>query len=114
MRILVRLARGGDGLPPFSSALAARLERAPTDAARAFDLAGAGSPPPRARTANRARTLALVEDAIAADPSAPHALRALEGIARASGSMALLANALGPGSREAFASDAPRLGALVG
>jgi protein kinase-like protein len=108
VRILVRLARGGDG-SALLSALAARLERAPTDAARAFDLALAllrhGHGP------QTARTLALVEDAIAADPSAPHALRALERIARASGSTALLANALAQ-EAEAFASDAPRLGAL--
>ena len=106
VRVLVRLARGGDG-SALQAALATRLERAPTDAARAFDLAlalvQAGS--------QAARATALVEDAIAAEPTAPHALRVLERLARATGATALLANALVQES-EAFASDAPRLGAL--
>jgi tetratricopeptide (TPR) repeat protein len=58
-----------------------------------------------------ARVTSLVEDVLAADPAAPHALRALERIARAAGSAAMMANALAQ-QADAFGDDAPKLGAL--
>jgi cellulose synthase operon protein C len=94
-------------LGALHTALSTRLERAPSDAARMFDLAWSllrhGTAAPRA--------IALLEEVIAADPASPHALRALERAARATGAVPLLANALAQ-QAETFVADAPRLGAL--
>ena len=79
---------------------------------------------PRARSTSRSssrrrrgpqteRATALIEEVLAADPTAPHALRALERIARATGRRRMMANALAQ-QAEAFADDAPKLGALLG
>ena len=65
-------------------ALAARVEKAAGDAARAFDLALELADDP----SQAERATALLEEVLAADPTAPHALRALERVARATGSTA--------------------------
>jgi serine/threonine protein kinase len=120
-RLLVRLSRVRESsasvrdsasshegsLGALHAALATRLERAPSDGARMFDLAWSllrhGTAVPRA--------IALLEEVIAADPASPHALRALERAARSTGSVPLLANALAQ-QATVFVTDAPRLGAL--
>jgi serine/threonine protein kinase len=108
-RVLFRLARAGqaDAADALETALASRLARVPGEASRAFDLArallDAGSDPGRATS--------LIEDVLAADPTAPHGLRALERVARATGSGGLMANALAQ-QADAFSDDAPKLGAL--
>ena len=89
-------------------ALSARVERAPGSADRAFDLVctllddeGDGS----------VRAAPVLEALIAIEPKAPHALRTFERLARMTGSLPLLANALAQ-QAEAFELDAPKLGAL--
>ena len=105
-RVLFRLAHAGQGAA-LEGALASRLARVPGDPSRAFDLArallDAGSDPGRATS--------LIEDVLAADPTAPHGLRALERVARATGSVGLMASALAQ-QADAFSDDAPKLGAL--
>ncbi len=103
LRVLHRLGRSSALL----EALAGRVARAAGDAGRSFDLAletfddaGEGE-----------RATSLLEDVLSADPTAPHALRALERVARATGSTAMMANALAQ-QADAFADDAPKLGAL--
>jgi tetratricopeptide (TPR) repeat protein len=106
LRVQLRLARRGDEAS-LQAALAGRIERAPGDASRAFELALE-----LADDASQAeRATALIEEVLTADPTAPHALRALERVARATGSTAMTANALAQ-QAEAFADDAPKLGAL--
>src|ERR1019366_7795694 len=91
-RLLVRAARSGSSAP-LVAALTSRLERAPGSPGRAFDLAAALME--RAEHAGHAernddltRAASLVEGVLAADRTAAHALRSLEGIARATGSAA--------------------------
>jgi tetratricopeptide (TPR) repeat protein len=106
LRLLHRLARDG-GQEALRAALAARLERVPDDTERAFELACAllddGSDAERAAS--------LVERVLEADPKASHALRSFEHMARSSGSAERLARALA-NEVDAFAADAPKLGAL--
>jgi serine/threonine protein kinase len=106
LRVQYRLGRDGHR-PVLVDALGARLARVPSDAARAFDLAV--EIVDDASQADRATQ--LLEDVLAADPAAPHALRSLERVARATGSTAMMANALAQ-QADAFADDAPKLGAL--
>jgi hypothetical protein len=105
-RVALRRARSG-AARDLETALTERRQRAPNDAARAFDLAlaiidGGG---------DSARATPLVELVLTADAAAPHALRTLERIARATGAAPLLANALAR-QADAFAAPAPKLGAL--
>src|SRR5439155_24678095 len=58
-----------------------------------------------------AQATALIDAILAREPAALHALRALEAIARKTGSTPLLANVLEQ-QASAFQADAPRLGAL--
>ena len=106
LRVRFRLARK-DEPGSLRAVLEGRVERAPADAARAFDLALE-----IADDASQAeRSTALIEDVLTADPTAPHALRAIERVARATHSTAMMANALAQ-QADAFASDAAKLGAL--
>ncbi len=106
LRVQYRLGRDGRG-SALVDALATRVVRVAGDAARAFDLGME-----LVDDASQAdRATALLEDVLAADPAAPHALRALERVARATGSTAMMANALAQ-QADAFADDAPKLGAL--
>jgi len=94
--------RGADLLAALSALL--DLEPGPV---RAFELATAlldGG-------ADVERATSLIEGILSHDRTAPHALRALERIARATASVPLLANALAQ-QAEAFQAQAPRLGAL--
>jgi len=120
-RLLARTARMGSS-EPLVAALVARLERAPGNPARAFDLAtaliehgerasSAARPEQAVSGDDLARAASLVEGVLAADRTAAHALRALERIARASGSPARMANTLSQ-EADAFADESARLGAL--
>jgi cellulose synthase operon protein C len=106
LRVHFRRAHAGDATM-LREALAARVARAPGDPGRAFDLALELADDPQ----QAERATALIEEVLAVDPTAPHALRALERIARATGVVPRMANALAQ-QAEAFADDAPRLGAL--
>jgi len=113
VRLLRRHARAGEkeargaAVRDLHAALASRLDRTPASPERAFDLALAllddGGDVDRATK--------LVESVLSTVPTAPHALRALERIARATGSAPLLANALAQ-QAESLTADAPVLGAL--
>jgi tetratricopeptide (TPR) repeat protein len=113
VRLLRRHARAetkeakGAAVGDLHAALASRLDRAPASPERAFDLAVAllddGGDVERATK--------LVESVLSTDPTAPHALRTLERIARATGSAPLLANALAQ-QAESFTADVPVLGSL--
>ena len=106
LRVQFRLARGGHARA-LQATLTGRVERSPGDASRAFDLAME-----LVDDASQGdRATALIEEVLAADPTAPHALRALERVARATGSTGMMANALAQ-QADAFADDAPKLGAL--
>jgi serine/threonine protein kinase len=117
-RLLVRLARSGSSTP-LVGALTARLERAPGNPGRAFDLATAlieqaghgGRDGGADKVDDLTRAVSLVEGVLAADRTAAHALRSLERIARATGSAARMANTLSQ-EADAFTDDAARLGAL--
>ena len=108
LRVHLRVARSGvAGETSLRAMLAARVERGPGDAARAFDLAVELLDD----AAQGERATALVEEVLAADPTAPHALRARERNARPTRSFGMMANALAQ-QADAFADDAPKLGAL--
>jgi serine/threonine protein kinase len=109
-RCRVRVARrcaGGPGPRELLRLLAARVASAPGDAAAAFEHAAAlideGSDVEGAR--------ALVDRVLVAQPTAPHALRALEHLARSTGAAPLLANALAQ-QAEAFTGPTAKVGAL--
>jgi tetratricopeptide (TPR) repeat protein len=113
VRLMRRRARAegqeakGAAVRDLRAALASRLDRAPASPERAFDLALAllddGGDVERATK--------LVESVLSTEPTAPHALRTLERIGRASGSAPLLANALAQ-QAESFTADTAVLGAL--
>ncbi|HTB73353.1 MAG TPA: protein kinase [Polyangiaceae bacterium] len=106
LRVHFRLARSGDPAG-LRAALGRRVEKASGDVARAFDLALELADDP----SQADRATALLEEVLAADPTAPHALRALERVARATGMTAMMANTLAQ-QAETFADDAAKLGAL--
>lgn len=85
-------------------ALEARRERSPASAERAFDLALALLD----HGGDVERATSLVESVVSTEPTAPHALRSLERIARVTGNAPRLADALARQS-EAFAADGPVL-----
>jgi tetratricopeptide (TPR) repeat protein len=125
VRLLARTARSIEpsrSSGPLVAALLARLERAPGNPARAFELAtaliehaehGGSAARPEHSVAgdDLARAASLVEGVLAADRTAAHALRSLERIARATGSPARMANTLSQ-EADAFADESARLGAL--
>ncbi|HEX8795999.1 MAG TPA: hypothetical protein VF765_33850 [Polyangiaceae bacterium] len=104
IRLRRRRART-EGSAELCEALEARLERSPASAERAFDLALAlldeGSDVERATS--------LVESVLSTHPTAPHALRSLERIARVTRNAPRLADALAR-QAEAFSADGPVLG----
>ncbi len=102
-RVLHRRAREGHAADLWAS-LEAHGDRG---SSRAFELATALLD----HGGDTARATSLVDTVLAQDPTAPHALRTLERIARATRAAPLLANALAQ-QADAFSADAPKLGAL--
>ncbi len=105
-RLAQRQARPGHAAD-LLAILQARLDAAPANPARAFELAQAlldfGG--------DVARATSLVETVLAQAPAAPHALRVLERVARTTGAAALLGNALDQ-QAGSFRAPTPRLAAL--
>jgi len=106
LRVMRRLSRTGP-LQELRSRLTERLDRQPNSGARAFELALVLLD----EHADLGRIGELLEVALREDPSAPHALRTLERVARASHSESNLASALARQARS-FQGRPAKLAAL--
>jgi serine/threonine protein kinase len=106
LRVLARRARAGH-TDALRTALAARQQREPESPAHALTLALVLLDD----HGDVAQATALLELVRQHDPTAPHALRTLERIARATKAAPLLANVLDQ-QADVFGSDVARLGAL--